>query len=260
MLAVNALAVASTLKKHPQRWKAVCAYDGDMFEGWQSQKNGCGVQNIIEEQLAAVLKTSIRLHGSGRTDSGVHALGQVFHFDTPWVHGAEKLRVALRTRLPQAIQIRSLRPVASDFHARLSARGKIYRYEIFLGEPNPFRAPYCWAVPRALDEAAMRATITVLRGEHDFKAFSAQNGTERETTVRTLQRIELVRRGSWLRLTFEANGFLYKMARSLAGTLVNVGLGKLTADKIVESLCSGCRRSAIQTAPAHGLFLVKVLY
>lgn len=243
-----------------QRWKCVVAYDGGAFDGWQSQPSGNAIQDVIERRLAAVLKTEVRIHGSGRTDAGVHALAQVFHFDAAWAHGAEKLRVALQSGLPGAIQLESVRAVGPEFHARFSAKGKTYRYEIFLGDADPFATRYCWSLARPLDWEAIEAAAAVLRGKHDFKAFAAEGGTERESTVRDLRRLDLVRRGRRVRLVFEADGFLYKMVRSLTGTLVNVGLGKLTARDVAALLKSARRTPQVQTAPPQGLFLVRVRY
>ncbi|MDP2137967.1 MAG: tRNA pseudouridine(38-40) synthase TruA [Candidatus Didemnitutus sp.] len=244
----------------PTRWKCVCAYDGTTFDGWQSQASGQAIQDVIERSLKKVLKTAVRVHGSGRTDSGVHALAQVFHFDAVWPHGAEKLRRALQTGLPRAIHLKTLRVAPASFHARFQARGKIYHYDLFLGEPDPFTSAYCWALGWELDWAAVEAAARLLRGRHDFKAFSADGGTEMETTVRDLRRLEVRRRGRRVRLTFEADGFLYKMVRSLTGTLVNVGLGKLTPADVGAMLKSGKRTVLVRTAPPQGLFLERVHY
>ncbi len=243
-----------------QRWKCVVAYDGTEFDGWQSQPGGNAIQDVIERRLAVVLKSTVRIHGSGRTDAGVHALGQVFHFDAAWTHGADKLRAALQSGLPASIQLKSLRRAPADFHARFSATGKIYHYEIFLGEADPFVTRYCLSQSRPLDWAAIEAAAALLRGRHDFKALSAEGGTERESTVRDLRRLEIRRRGKRVRLTFEADGFLYKMVRSLTGTLLNVGLGKLAPRDVAALLKSARRTPQVQTAPPHGLVLVKVIY
>lgn len=242
------------------RWKCTCAYDGGAFDGWQSQPGGNAVQDVIERRLREVLKADLRIHGSGRTDAGVHALAQVFHFDAAWPHGPVKLRAALQAGLPRAIQVIAVRRAPGDFHARFSAKGKIYRYEIFLGEAGPFTAPWCWSIPRPLDWDAIAAGAAVLRGRHDFRAFAAAGGTERESAVRDLRRLEIRRRGRRVRLEFEADGFLYKMVRSLTGALVNVGLGKLTPRDLAALLKSARRTPQIQTAPPQGLFLVKVRY
>jgi tRNA pseudouridine38-40 synthase len=246
-----------------KRWKCVCAYDGGGFSGWQSQPKGTSVQDVIEARLADVLGVQTRIHASGRTDSGVHAAGQVFHFDAEWPHGPEKLAAALRHRLPVAIQIISVRQAAPKFHARFSAKGKIYSYHIHLGDADPFTRPYCWTILKPLDLGALRAAAVVLEGRHDFKAFSALNGREagdRSGTVRDLRRFQVSVRGKSLRIVAEADGFLYKMVRSLVGALVAAGGGKLTASDVRAILSSGIRTAPIQTAPAQGLFLERVLY
>jgi tRNA pseudouridine38-40 synthase len=245
------------------RWKCVCAYDGGGFSGWQSQPAGDSIQDAIESRLAAIFKVPVRVHGSGRTDAGVHAFGQVFHFDADWKHGPVRLAAALAQRLPKTIQIVSARKASSDFHARFAAKGKIYRYELFLGDPDPFTRPYCWSLPPPLDVRAMVSASRILVGRHDFAAFAALRGNEPEEgadTVRTLRRLDVRARGRRIRIEAEADGFLYKMVRSLAGALVSVGQGKLGDADIRGYLASGVRTAGVQTAPAQGLFLVKVLY
>ena len=243
-----------------RRWKCVCAYDGGHFAGWQSQAGGKAVQDVIEARLAEIFGAPVRIHGSGRTDAGVHALGQVFHFDAEWRHGPEKMLAEFRIGLPAAIQVKSVRAVAADFHARFQAKGKRYEYRIDLGDPDPFTRPYCWPVFRPLEVAAMRAAAEVLRGRHDFRAFTALNGPAREDTVRELRRLDVTRRGRLVRIVAEADGFLYKMVRSLAGVLVAVGEGKLTPKDVRGILASRERTAAVQTAPPQGLFLVRVFY
>ncbi|MFZ9745108.1 MAG: tRNA pseudouridine(38-40) synthase TruA [Opitutaceae bacterium] len=242
------------------RWRAVCAYDGGPFSGWQSQLGGDAIQDVIETRLAAVFKGPIRIHGSGRTDAGVHARGQVFHFDADWPHGPARLLAALRSGLPPAIQIRSVRRATSDFHARFSVRAKRYVYHLHLGDADPFSRPYCWPVFRPLDLAAMRVVAGLLRGRHDFRAFTALNGPGREDTVRDLTRLDVLRRGRRVRIIAEAPGFLYKMVRSLAGALVAVGEGRLTPAAVGEMLAKGRRTPVVQTAPPQGLFLERVWY
>jgi tRNA pseudouridine38-40 synthase len=244
-----------------RRWKCVCAYDGRGFAGWQSQPGGTAVQDVIERRLRVILGRAVRIHGSGRTDAGVHALGQVFHFDAAWSHGAAKLVAALRAGLPATIQVRSARPVPSSFHARYSARGKTYFYQLHLGGPaDPFLHPYCWSVNQRLDLAAMRAAARKLRGRHDFRAFAADNGGSLEDAVRRLHRLDVTARGARLRITAEADGFLYKMVRSLVGALVAVGQGRLTPAGVAALLRQARRTNAVQTAPPQGLFLARVRY
>jgi len=250
----------NSAKPAPQRWKCICAYDGTAFAGWQSQAGGDAIQDVIEKRLARILGVPVRIQSSGRTDAGVHALEQVFHFDAAWRHGPEKLVAAMRAGLPPAIQIKSARAVPPEFHARFSATGKTYIYFLHLGEADPFNRPYCWPILHPLDFAAMEEAAAVLRGVHDFKAFSAFNRVKRENTVRNLRRLEIVRRGRRVRIAAEADGFLYKMVRSIVGALVAVGEGKLTPERVRTILESRHRTAAVTTAPAQGLFLVKVKY
>ncbi|MFZ5493853.1 MAG: tRNA pseudouridine(38-40) synthase TruA [Verrucomicrobiota bacterium] len=248
------------VKEKPQRWKCIVAYDGTSFNGWQSQEGGNTVQDRIEARLKAIFGHVVRIHGSGRTDSGVHAHAQVFHFDAPWRHGADKLRKAMQTGLPRSILLKTVCAARPDFHARFSARGKIYRYHVHLGGADPFEVNYCWSLGRDLDWRAVQATAKLLRGQHDFWAFSGENDRTYETTVRHLRRLDVRRRGKRVTFTFEADGFLYKMARSLAGALVSVGLGKLAPADVAALLRTRRRIAEVVTAPPQGLFLVRVIY
>ena len=246
--------------RKPQRWKCTCAYDGTGFAGWQSQARADAVQDLIEGRLAQIFGEPVRIHGSGRTDAGVHALGQVFHFDAVWPHGVKKLLAAFRMGLPPAIQVKAVQAVAPDFHSRFQATGKRYEYRLQAGAADPFHRLYCWQVFRPLDLKAMQAAAAILRGRQDFRAFTALNGQVREDTVRDLRRLDVVRRGRTVRIIAEADGFLYKMMRSLAGVLVSVGEGKLTPARVREILASKERTALVLTAPPEGLFLVKVFY
>jgi tRNA pseudouridine38-40 synthase len=242
------------------RWKCVCAYDGGSFAGWQSQARANAVQDVIEARLSEIFGKPMRIHGSGRTDAGVHALSQVFHFDAEWRHAPEKLLAAFRIGLPATIQVKLVRQVVAGFHARFDATGKRYEYRIHQGDADPFVRPYAWIVYRPLDVAAMQAAATLLVGRKDFRAFTALNGPKREDTVRDLRRLSVSRRGRFIRITAEADGFLYKMMRSLVGVLESVGEGKLTPERVGEILASRTRTALVQTAPPQGLFLTKVFY
>jgi tRNA pseudouridine38-40 synthase len=242
------------------RWKCVVAYDGGSFNGWQSQEGGNTIQDLIERQLKQIFSRQIRIEGSGRTDSGVHAHAQVFHFDATWTHGAEKLRKAIQTGLPRSIRLKSVRRARPDFHARFDAKGKIYRYHLHLGEADPFEANYTWSLNRELDWPAVQVAAKLMRGKHDFWAFSGENDRTYETTVRDLRRLDVKRSGKRVTFTFEADGFLYKMVRSLTGALVNVGLGKLAPSEVATLLKSRRRIPTVVTAPPQGLFMVRVIY
>ena len=244
----------------PTRWKAVCAYDGTHYHGWQSQTNAVAVQDVIEGALEKILGVATRIHGSGRTDTGVHARGQVFHFDAVWPHGPGRLVTALGTKLPASVQVRSVVAAAADFHARFHATGKRYIYHLHLGAADPFETAFCWSVLKPVDLDRLEAGARLLRGRHDFAAFCAVSGDERETTVRDLRRLEVVGRGRRVRVILEADGFLYKMARSLVGTLVNIGMGHLAPEDAAALLHTGGRIPKVKTAPAHGLFLDRVFY
>ncbi len=243
-----------------RRWKCLCAYDGGACQGWQSQPGGRAVQDVIEKRIQEIFGRLIRIHGSGRTDAGVHARGQVFHFDAPWEHGPDKLRRALRVGLGAAIQIVKVEEAEPWFHARFSASGKAYHYQLFLGEADPFTRPYVWSYERSLDLAAVRAAGSRLQGRHDFRAFSAVNGPVKEDTVRDVRRLVLTGDGPLYRIEAEADGFLYKMVRSLVGALVAVGEGKMSLADLEQLLASGRRPPLVFTAPAQGLFLVRVDY
>ncbi len=250
------------MKVGTQRWKAVCAYDGTGFNGWQSQPGGNTIQDFIEARLAVIFETPVRIHGSGRTDAGVHARGQVFHFDGAWKHPTEHLHRALKAGLPQGIQIARIAKAKPDFHARYSATGKRYFYSLFEGDAPPWETRYCWSLGRRrLDIDAMNAAAQPLLGEHDFSAFGANRGDGSEDNpVKDMRRLEVRKRGPKIMIITEASGYLYKMVRSLTGALVSVGLGKIAAEDLSAMLAAKQRTHRIETAPAQGLWLDKVFY
>lgn len=244
------------------RWKCRVAYDGTDFFGWQSQAGGNTVQDIIEERLMKVFGREVRIHGSGRTDSGVHARGQVFHFDAEWTHGAENLHKALISSLPEGISIASTLRAADDFHARFSAKGKRYSYTFYEGWASPFETRFMLSLKNlSLDIDKMQEAANSLLGKHDFTAFGAENGNRsKENPVKDLRKLEIIRRGSKVRITTEASGYLYKMVRSLSGALMHVGTGKLQPGDLKIILLSKKRTHIVQTAPAKGLVMEKVFY
>jgi tRNA pseudouridine38-40 synthase len=246
------------------KYKLTIAYDGTAYEGWQVQKIGTGVQQKVEEALAKLFPSAPRLHSSSRTDTGVHALGMVAHFEVPadaWKSPIRKLGLALNAWLPEDIRVLSAITARAEFHARFDAAGKQYRYFVW-NQPamNPLLRKTAWHVPRRLDVKLMRDAAQHFIGKHDFKSFTANTGYERETTVRTLSRCEIKRQGPLLTFVIEGDGFLYKMCRGIVGTLVQVGLGKFAPGEIKTLLGKKDRRLGGMTAPAHGLVLWKVYY
>ncbi len=244
------------------RWKCICAYDGTDFEGWQRQPHGNTVQNCLEKALSEIFSNPILTHGSGRTDAGVHAKGQCFHFDADWPHGSKKLIHALHARLPGSIQIQSVRTTGSHFHARFSVKRKRYRYRFLMGRAAPEDDRYVWARPDIpLDLELMTQAANYLIGTHDFTAYSARPSKDDDPNpVKTLYKLYLQQRGKQLTLVVEGSGFLYKMVRSIAGALYAVGRNRLTPEDMEEMLRSGQRTHRITTAPARGLWLDRVFY
>ena len=244
------------------KFKLTIAYDGSAYEGWQVQKIGTGVQEKVEAALSKLFPDKPRVHSSSRTDTGVHALGMIAHFEvseckmTP-----RKLALALNAHLPEDIRVMSASRAPKKFHARFDATGKQYRYVVW-NHPamNPLLRNSAWHVPRKLNLKAMRAAAQFFPGKHDFQSFAANSGYQRETTVRTLTRCDLKKTGSLLTIIIEGDGFLYKMCRGIAGTIVQCGLGKFPAEEIKTMLEKKDRRVAGMTAPAHGLVLWKVFY
>lgn len=246
------------------RWMCTCAYDGTDYYGWQSQVGGNTLQDIIEARLEHVLKKPIRIHGSGRTDAGVHAHGQVFHFDFDWNHTEDNLREAINSGLPESIRITDVESVPDDFHARFSATGKFYVYQLYLGYAPPELTRYHWSLgSRTLDLQAMQIAASKLLGKHDFTAFAALRGDESEKDedpVKDMRVLDAIDEGPVIRIETEASGYLYKMVRSLVGCLVDVGFGKLSPDDVESILKSKKRTQSVVTAPAKGLWLERVFY
>ena len=242
------------------RWKCGCSYDGTDYFGWQTQNGQLSIQQVIEETLEGIMKERVSIHGSGRTDTGVHAEGQVFHFDFEWKHGAGKLKKAISSRLPGDIAIPYVEEVDEDFHSRFSAKLKRYRYQFFLGDAGPFRRRYCYEVSAKLDLNRMKDAMRLLLGKRDFAAFAASRGIDYESTVRNITRADMTQKHGYVYLHFEADGFMYKMVRTLAGVLMNVGLERIGIEEVERYLDSKKRDPMALVAPARGLFLEKVFY
>jgi tRNA pseudouridine38-40 synthase len=246
------------------KFKLTIAYDGTGYEGWQTQKTGTGVQQRIEEALAKLFPSRPCLHSSSRTDTGVHALGMIAHFEVPKSEcpmTGRKLALALNAWLPADVRVVSAMRAAENFHARFDAVGKQYRYYVW-NHPgmNPLLRHTAWHVPRPLQLDLMQHAAKCFPGRHDFQSFASNPGYAKESTVRTLTRCEVRKSGRLFTFVIEGDGFLYKMCRGIVGTIVQVGLGKFPPGEISAMLSKRDRRVAGMTAPAKGLVLWKVFY
>lgn len=246
----------------PLRYRLTLAYDGTAYHGWQVQPRHRTIQGECERVLRELSGVRTRVEASGRTDTGVHARGQVAHFD--WavpVRLPTKLQLGLNALLPPDIRVLAIRRVPAHFHARFSATGKEYRYFIHNAEPIwPDCRSYRLPVRKPLDVQAMSAAAAKLQGYHDFAAFAANPNREIDGTSRTIHRFRVTRQGPLITLQVKGDGFLYRMVRSLAGFLIRVGNGELTPDHARTILASGTRTARVPTAPPQGLFLWRVYY
>jgi len=240
--------------------KLTIAYDGTRFVGWQRQAEGESIQGLLEDALARFEGARVTVHGAGRTDAGVHALGQTASVQLTCHHDVTTLTRALNAQLPEEIRILAVEEAPSDFHARFSARGKTYRYRI-RNTPvaDPFERAYEWHIPEPLDLTAMRQAAAAVIGTHDFAAFQSA-GSQTNGTVRTVTRSELSDTGGLLTYEIAGDGFLRHMVRALVGTLVDIGCGRRQSENMASLLRGSARADAGATAPPQGLFLVRVDY
>jgi len=245
----------------PQRLKLIVAYDGAPFAGWQSQSHRNTVQDHLERAFEHVTGGAVRIHGAGRTDAGVHALAQCAHVDVLKFLPADRWIKALNALLPSAIRVLRCRSVSHDFHARLSAKGKIYRYRIWNASVlPPFEYRRAWQIGQSLDLKIMKSAAKHFVGTRDFAAFAANRGKPEPSTVRTINSTRVRKKGPCVTIEFDGDGFLYKMVRLMVGALVQCALGKMRIDEITSRLRSGKIGSARFTAAAEGLYLVRVRY
>nr|WP_144924426.1 tRNA pseudouridine(38-40) synthase TruA [Paenibacillus bovis] len=244
-----------------QRYKAIVSYDGSTFSGYQIQPKARTVQGELERALGMMHKSEeVKVTASGRTDAGVHARGQVIHFDSPLQLPPERWLRALNGLLPADIAVVEIDSVPSDFHARFDVTGKIYKYFLYKSKVRePFKRNYATHFPYDLDVELVRAATSYLLGTHDFTSFCSAK-TDTDNRIRTIYKIEVVENENEVVFSFTGNGFLYNMVRILVGTLLDVGIGKITPQQ-VESIVNGRDRAlAGKTAPAQGLYLWEVFY
>jgi len=252
---------ASRRPYQSQRLKLIVTYDGAPFAGWQSQTHSNTVQDHLERAFQRVTGRVARLHGAGRTDAGVHALAQCAHVDVSKFLPADRWIKALNALLPSAIRVLRCQYVSNDFHARLSAKGKIYRYRIWTASVlPPFEYRRAWHVPRPLDLRVVKTAAKHFVGTHDFADFAANRGKTERTTIRTVNSVSVWQNGPCTTVEFDGNGFLYKMVRLMVGALVKCALGKMRIEEITSRLHPGKVGSPRFTAPAEGLYLVRVRY
>lgn len=245
------------------KYKLLIAYDGTCYSGWQEQPNAVSIQTILQKVLSIILREEILVTGSGRTDAGVHALGQVAHFSYDCEIDLSKTLLSLNSLLPKDIRVKSIHSVPVEFHARYSASGKIYRYHFHLAPSiDPFKRLYTYHISYKFNRELLKKGAEYFLGTHDFTSFSnqAQKGSAAKNPVRTIKRLDIIENGEQLFLEFEADGFLYKMVRNITGTLIDIAKEKLALDAIPKIFAARDRRVAGVVAPARGLFLMQVFY
>src|SRR5258708_5389727 len=244
-----------------RRLKLILAYDGSPFAGWQSQSDGNTIQDDLERALERVAGKPVRVHGAGRTDTGVHAVAQCAHVEIVKLLAPARWTEALNALLPPTIRVMRCRYVSNEFHSRLSAKGKIYRYRIWSAPVlPPFEYRRAWHISRPLDLKILRTAAKHFVGTHDFAGFAANRGKVEESTTRTIYSVRVRQKGSCVTIELDGDVFLYKMVRLIVGWLVKCALGKRNIEDVIAHLDSSQRTSARFAAPAEGLFLVRVRY
>lgn len=243
------------------RFKLTIEYDGGPFQGWQRVNNGSSVQGALEDAVEKTTGARAEVIGAGRTDSGVHAFAQVAHVDIDKPFTSGRLRDALNAHLrPNPIVVLEAEEAAPDFHARFSATRRVYLYSILNRRaPAALSRGRAWQIMRTLDADAMHAAAQMLVGHHDFTTFRDAN-CQAKSPVKTLDRCDVQRRGETVQVSCEAQSFLHRQVRSMVGTLVEVGLGKMSADEVAAALAAADRTQCGPVAPADGLYLVRVDY
>ncbi len=251
------------LEVKPYCYKLLIAYDGTRYGGWQVQPNAVTIQFILQQAVQTIIREEPHVVASGRTDTGVHALGQVAHLRTSQPQDPKRLMISLNGLLPADVRILNVEAVPAHFHARYQATGKEYHYHLYLGRAlPPFVRLYRWHMLHRVDPERIRQAATYFEGTHDFKTFAneAHRGCASRDSVRTLYHLGVCLEGEELRLEFCGNGFLYKMVRNIVGFLIEVGRGKREIENIPELFRARNRRLIGVAAPPQGLFLVRVDY
>lgn len=240
--------------------KLIIEYDGKKIGGWQKQPTKLNIQGEIEEAIKEITGENVELTASGRTDSGVHSLGQVANFKTNSCIEIEKIPYAINSKLKKSIIIKNAYEVDEKFHARYNCKGKKYRYIINNSQQgSAIYRDLEYHVPQKLDVLKMKEAIKYFEGEHDFKGFRA-SGTSSKSSVRTIYKAEVIEEGDRVIIELTGNGFMYNMVRIISGTIVDVGVGKIKPEEIPAIIEAKDRNKAGKTLPAYGLYLVEVYY
>jgi len=244
-----------------QTYKLIIEYDGTDFGGFQSQKNARAVQDVLETALEKVFKKKVRVTGASRTDSGVHAQGQTAHIKIDTKIPEKSLLRAINSHLPEDVAVKKVEKVSSQFHARFSAKKKTYLYEVRLSQvPAPLERRRVYSYFYPVDIAKIKQATRVLVGRHDFKSFQSKSSEKEMSTVRRITKLQAVKRGDKLSFLVEGDGFLYNMVRSVVGSLLDVGRGKVSLAEFQKAFRARDRRLMGPTAPPQGLTLIKVSY
>jgi len=245
------------------KYKLILSYDGTRYGGWQIQPNTTSIQTLVANALKIALRVETPVVGSGRTDAGVHALGQAAHFEYDREIDCHRLLASLNGLLPEDIRVLTISKVPLDFHARYSATGKIYHYHLHLERiMNPFKRLYSAHILHPVDRLLLAEAARFFIGTHDFTSFAneAHSGTASRDPIRTLRRLDIVEEEGGVRLEFEADGFLYKMVRNIVGTLMDISCHKINIKDLPSIFLAKDRKRAGHAAAPQGLFLVSVLY
>ncbi|MBQ1315628.1 MAG: tRNA pseudouridine(38-40) synthase TruA [Erysipelotrichaceae bacterium] len=240
------------------RYKAIVSYDGTAYQGWQKQPDKNSVQAKIETALSRLCQHGVKITGAGRTDKGVHAFGQVFHFDCD--KEFKDITKSINSQLPEDIRIVSCKPVSDEFHSRYDVKWKHYSYIINTGKFNPIQRNYAYQLGIELDEEKMQEAAKALVGTHDFSSFNATRKDEIEDQVRTIYKIEVKRRGSLVTVDYYGDGFLRYMIRMMTGALIEAGKGKITAEDIQNIMEKMDKTACNYNVPACGLYLIEISY
>jgi tRNA pseudouridine38-40 synthase len=244
-----------------QTYKLTLEYDGTDFGGFQSQKNARTVQDVLEEALEKIFKRKIKVIGASRTDSGVHAEAQTAHFKAEDRIPLRNLQLALNSNLPEDVVVTKIEKVPANFHARYSAKGKLYCYTVKLSStPSPLERRRVYTFFYPADLSLIKKAARLLVGRHDFKSFQAKASEKEMSTVRQIKRLQIQRKGEYLIFDVEGNGFLYNMVRNIVGSLLEVGRGHMSLAEFKKAFQARDRRLMGPTAPAHGLTLKQVHY